>query len=203
MGTPKYAIPFGNETLLERTIRIVSEVCSPIVVVAAADQDLSHLQNSGKTEVLLTKDEWPGEGPLSGFLTGLKQLPEETEAIFLCGCDTPLLKSRLITFLADQLDDLEAVVPVDAEHGYPLHTIYRKEVQPVLEIMRQNGERKMQHLLQKLNTREVPLSMLALVDSQLESFQNINTPADLDTALKTAGLSSSSSTSRDQASPSD
>ena len=37
MGRPKLSLPFGDETMLSRVVRIVSQVVSPVVVVASVD----------------------------------------------------------------------------------------------------------------------------------------------------------------------
>ena len=38
MGTPKCWLPFGDEVLLQRVVRVVGGVLSPVVVVAAKGQ---------------------------------------------------------------------------------------------------------------------------------------------------------------------
>jgi molybdenum cofactor guanylyltransferase len=43
MGSPKHALKFGEEVLLQRVCRILSTVVEPIVVVAAQDQELPTL----------------------------------------------------------------------------------------------------------------------------------------------------------------
>ncbi len=53
MGTSKALLPFGPETMLQRVVRIVGDVVSPIVVVAAVDQILPDLPPA----VIVTRDE--------------------------------------------------------------------------------------------------------------------------------------------------
>ncbi|VAX42749.1 hypothetical protein MNBD_PLANCTO02-2155, partial [hydrothermal vent metagenome] len=43
MGQPKLLLPFGNELMLQRVVRILSTVVSPIVVVASQEQKLPQL----------------------------------------------------------------------------------------------------------------------------------------------------------------
>ncbi|RME40999.1 MAG: molybdenum cofactor guanylyltransferase, partial [Planctomycetota bacterium] len=43
MGRDKAWLPFGPETLLQRMVRIVGEVASPLLVAARPDQELPHL----------------------------------------------------------------------------------------------------------------------------------------------------------------
>ncbi|MCA9117229.1 MAG: NTP transferase domain-containing protein, partial [Planctomycetaceae bacterium] len=40
MGQPKHLLPFGDETMLQRVVRTLSAVVSPVVVVAARGQQL-------------------------------------------------------------------------------------------------------------------------------------------------------------------
>ena len=40
MGSSKALLPFGSETMLQRVVRLLGEVVSPMVVVAAVDQEL-------------------------------------------------------------------------------------------------------------------------------------------------------------------
>ena len=42
MGVPKATLPFGLETMLQRVVRLLGTVVSPIVVVAAREQELDH-----------------------------------------------------------------------------------------------------------------------------------------------------------------
>ena len=43
MGVPKATLPFGPETMLQRVVRLLGAVVSPIVVVAAREQSLPEL----------------------------------------------------------------------------------------------------------------------------------------------------------------
>ena len=56
MGTSKALLPFGPETMLQRVVRLLSGVVSPIVVVAAVDQELPPLPS----DVIITRDERDG-----------------------------------------------------------------------------------------------------------------------------------------------
>jgi len=190
MKSPKLDLPFGDETMLQRTVRLVSEVCSPILIVAGPDQHLPEFPFLPSESLSIVRDEWPGEGPLSGLLTGFNALPGHIESAFVCGCDSPLLKPKLIQFLADQLGDHEAVIPADPEFEYLLTAVYRTTLKAKISVLQEQGIRQMRRLLQVIDARQVPLEMLALVDSQLESFRNVNTPEDYLTALKLAGFDS-------------
>jgi len=56
MGSPKALLPFGAETMLQRVVRLLGSVVSPIVVVAAPGQSLPPLNG----DVIVTRDEHDG-----------------------------------------------------------------------------------------------------------------------------------------------
>src|SRR3954462_11558215 len=76
MGTSKALLPFGPETILQRVVRILGTIVSPIPVVAATAQELPVLPPG----VIVTRDEREGRGPLEGLRAGLKALPAHIEA---------------------------------------------------------------------------------------------------------------------------
>src|SRR5437660_9957112 len=89
MGRPKAWLPFGDELMLPRVVRLLSEAVSPIVVVAAPGQDIPPLP----ADVRLVRDEEKGRGPLQGLLAGLTTLQGRADAAYLSSCDVPFLKA--------------------------------------------------------------------------------------------------------------
>src|SRR6187551_1813920 len=83
MGTSKAMLPFGSETMLQRVVRLLGTVVSPLVVVAAPEQPLPELPVS----VNITRDEREGRGPLEGLCAGLKSLPPDVESAYVTSCD--------------------------------------------------------------------------------------------------------------------
>ena len=63
MGFSKANLPFGPETMLARTVRLLSQATETIVVVAAAGQPLQSLPS----HVRVVTDEREGSGPLEGL----------------------------------------------------------------------------------------------------------------------------------------
>src|SRR5947209_19753423 len=82
MGQPKAWLPFGDELMLPRVVRLLSEVVSPIVVVAAPGQDLPRLS----ADLILAPDPVPGQGPLQGLATGLAALQNRSDEIGRASC---------------------------------------------------------------------------------------------------------------------
>src|SRR5579862_2191897 len=92
MGRPKAWLPFGSEFMLQRVVRILSEVVSPIVVVAAQGQDVPQLPAG----VEIARDKHEGLGPLAGLAAGLKTLGERVGAAYCSSCDVPLLEPAFV-----------------------------------------------------------------------------------------------------------
>src|SRR6476660_3315417 len=96
MGRPKAWLPFGDEVLLQRVVRILSEVVSPIVVVAAKEQELPTLP----ADILVARDEQEAFGPLAGLAAGMAALRGKVAAAYASSCDVPLLKPEFVRHIA-------------------------------------------------------------------------------------------------------
>src|SRR5437588_2934689 len=70
MGRPKAWLPFAGELMLPRVVRLLNEVVSPIIVVAAPEQDVPPLPEG----INIVRDEESGRGPLEGLAAGLTAL---------------------------------------------------------------------------------------------------------------------------------
>src|SRR5438132_12778301 len=99
--------------MLQRVVRLLGTVVSPIVVVAAPDQALPELPQ----DVVITRDEREGRGPLEGLRAGLKALPEAIGAAYVTSCDVPLLVPDFARHMIELLSDNDiAVMEID---GFP------------------------------------------------------------------------------------
>src|SRR6185436_14755149 len=126
MGTSKALLPFGSETMLQRVVRLLGSVVSPIVAVAAEDQSLPSLPS----DIILTRDEREARGPLEGIRAGLKALPEHVDAAYITSCDVPLLVPGFVRRMIELAQGFDiAVTEVDG-FAHPLSAIYRRDVLP-------------------------------------------------------------------------
>ena len=126
MGVPKATLPFGPETMLQRVVRLLGTVVSPIVVVAAREQSLPPLPD----EVAVTRDEREQRGPLEGLRAGLKALPNFVEVAYITSCDVPLLEPAFVERMVELLGDHDiAVMEIDG-FPHPLSAVYRRDTLP-------------------------------------------------------------------------
>src|SRR5688572_10515553 len=101
MGTPKAWLPFGDELMLPRVVRIVREAVGQVVVVAAPGQDVPPLPG----DVRIVRDEVEGRGPLGGLAAGLAALEGTADAVYLSSCDVPLLNPEFVRRVVGLLEE--------------------------------------------------------------------------------------------------
>jgi molybdopterin-guanine dinucleotide biosynthesis protein A len=184
MGRPKFSLPFGDEVLLQRVCRILTEVVSPIVVVAAADQELPALP----TEVLVVRDEYNSLGPLAGIATGLDALQNEADAAFITSCDAPLLRTEFVGRLIELLGDHDVAAPTDGQYDHVLAAVYRVSLADQARQLLAGNRRRPLFLLDESNSLRVHVDELRNVDPELDSLRNMNTPEDYEEVLRLTGL---------------
>lgn len=184
MGLPKATLPFGPELMLQRVVRLLSEVVQPIVVVAAAGQQLPDLPS----EIIVKHDEREGHGPLEGLRIGLTSLGVHAEAAYATSCDVPLLSQAFVRQMIAALGEQDAAVPVDGEFYHPLAAVYRMHAAVTMEQLLDQGKLRTSGLFARLPTVSVPIEELRSVDPDLLTFMNVNSPSDYAKALELAGF---------------
>jgi molybdopterin-guanine dinucleotide biosynthesis protein A len=187
MGRDKASLPFGDEAMLQRVVRLVGEVVEwkRIVVVAAAGQLLPALPATVET----IRDEREYQGPLLGTVRGMRALADRADAVHVTGCDVPLIVPALVSRMFELLGDHDAVVPVENAGRHPLAAVYRTRVLARIEDLAAAGERRMRRAIEAVDAREVSVDGLRDVDPQLLSLRNVNDEAEYRAALDATGLS--------------
>ncbi len=184
MGRPKAWLPIAGETMLPRVVRLLREAVSPLVVVAAPDQELPPLPG----DVIVERDEERGRGPLQGLAAGLAAMLGKADAAYVSSCDVPFLRPAFVLRLVELLGDSAACVPHVGGYHHPLAAVYRVEVLGVVrELLRANRMRPLD-LFAVVPTRIIDAAELIDVDPALESLRNVNTPTDYDEAVRDLGV---------------
>jgi molybdopterin-guanine dinucleotide biosynthesis protein A len=184
MGSSKALLHFGDETMLQRVVRLLGTVVSPIVIVAAPEQELPELPAA----VTITRDEREGRGPLEGLRAGLKALPPGIEIAYVTSCDVPLLVPEFVLRMVELLGDHDiSVVEIDG-FAHPLSAVYRRHTLPHIEDLLARDRLRPAFLFDEVRTRRVHREELVTVDPELYTLRNLNTPDDYQNALKAAGL---------------
>lgn len=180
MGRPKAWLPFGDELMLPRVVRLLREVVSPVIVVAAPEQELPPLP----AEIAIVRDEEKGRGPLQGLAAGLQALAGRADAAYLSSCDVPFLKPAFMRRLIDLLGDHAICVPSVGDYHHPLAAVYRLDVLSAVRGLLAADRLRPVFLFEAVPTRVVGAAELADVDPSFDSLCNLNTPEDYEAALR-------------------
>ena len=181
MGTSKALLPFGGETMLQRVVRVLGGIVSPLVVVAASGQELPPLPE----DVIVTRDEREGRGPLEGLRAGLKALPEQVDAAYVTSCDVPLLVPGFVRQMLELSHGYDvAVMEIDG-FTHPLSAVYRRSTLQHVESLLAQDRLRPVFLFEAVRTRRVrPEEMTS--DPDLRTLRNLNTRDDYERALAEA-----------------
>ena len=184
MGRDKASLPFGDETMLARTVRLVAEIVpqEQIVLVAAGEQRLPALP----WETNVVRDREANQGPLPALIDGLAALPSTVSAAFVTACDAPWLQPVLVEALFGGMEpDIDAAAAHDGERLHPLMAVYQSSCIKALRAHRDEGRSSLQGALRSSGVRlkEVPVEELRRVDPELRSLLSCNTPEEYQSAL--------------------
>lgn len=176
MGKDKRFLLVGEETLLERGLRVLRSMFQDVLVVIA--QDSTPLS----VDARVVRDLVPECGSLGGLYTGLMQAT--TPWAFVVACDMPFLDQAVIVQFTKRKALADIVMAKLAGRLHPIHALYGKRCLPPLEQMIQARQLKIQELVShvSLHVQYVTETDLFTIDPSGRSFQNINTPADLEAA---------------------
>jgi molybdopterin-guanine dinucleotide biosynthesis protein A len=182
MGRAKAMLPWQGRTLLEHIAATLAPIATPLIVVAAPEQELPPLQD----EVAIVRDAIAGEGPLRGLEAGLSALVGRAEVAFVCGCDMPEISPAVVAELQkrgqndllNRSEPFSAIVVDDGGYWQPLHAFYRVDLLNALRAALSAGERSPQRWLRTVKPLVVPAEELRAVDPELRSLRNVNTPGE-------------------------
>ena len=184
MGRDKRSLQWEGEPFLDRICHLMMSLFDEVLVVTAEeDYDCSHLS------VRVVTDQIPGKGSLGGLYTGI--IEAKNFLSFVVACDMPFLLEKSIGLVC--LDPPSDISVVKLSNGpQPLHARYSKRCAPVIQQMIQEGDLKIQNLFSRsgLTIHNIEESLFDDIDPFRLSFNNINTPADLEFARKRASQSS-------------
>ncbi len=183
MGQPKAWLPVGDagrdERMLQRVVRILGEIVTPIVVVAAPGQEVPPLGG----DVKLAHDPVEARGPLQGVATGLAVLAAVVHKAYVATCDAPLTEPAFVRRLVDLSDGYDVAVPEGDGFLHPLSAVYRTGLATRADELLEAGRRRVVDLIDACDARHVPVDDLREVDPDLRSLVNVNNEEDYQAVL--------------------
>ena len=168
---------------MQRVVRLLGSVVDPIVVVAAAGQELPELPET----VIVARDEKEYLGPLNGLVAGLTGLAGRAHAAYASSCDVPFLSPAFVRRVCNGLGDADVCVPEIGGYMHPLAAAYRVTVFPIAVELVAAGRLRPVYLTERVRTRVLSDADFTGLCDWPESLRNVNSPADYQAALHDAG----------------
>ena len=181
MGRDKATLPFRGEPLLARVVRRVAVAVDDVVVVARPGQELPPLPPG----VRVVRDEVEDRGPLGGLAPGLRA--SRADAVFASGCDAPFVGRTAIKYLFDRLDGADIAIVEESGRPCPLFAVYRTSLAPRIDRLLAAGRLRPVFLLDEVPSVRIDAEELRVVESDLRSLTNCNSPEAYEDALALAG----------------
>jgi molybdopterin-guanine dinucleotide biosynthesis protein A len=171
MGRNKAFIEIEGERIINRIVSLFKEIFDHTLLITNSPLDYLDLN------VRLITDIIPGKGSLGGIYTGLFFSP--TPRAFFVGCDMPFLNKKVINYFLSLADTADIVVYHSGDYWEPLHAVYSRNFIKPIERLMERGELRIIKGYKWMKVRKVKREELELIDPDLHSLVNINTPEDL------------------------
>ena len=173
-GVDKSGLVCEGEELLDRTVGVLGQVASEIIL------SVQGIPRRVPTGVRFIQDQYLGCGPLAGIHAGMQECSHPW--VIVVACDMPHLSASLLSYLVEEAQGVDALVPMRRGRAEPLHAVYRREatISRVEKILERGGRRLME-LLDEMEVRFLDEARWSsAIPEGGNSFRNLNTLEDLD-----------------------
>jgi molybdopterin-guanine dinucleotide biosynthesis protein A len=167
MGRDKADLVVGGERLADRTARVLTAVCAPVLEVGP-----------GRSPLDAVRDE-PRAGPLAALVTGAEALRARGHdgAVLLLGVDLPFVGAPLLELLANH-PAAETVIPVSGGMLQSCCARYAPEALVTAAELVEQGERALHTLLSAVPVAEISEAEWRTV-APADALADLDTPEDL------------------------
>jgi molybdopterin-guanine dinucleotide biosynthesis protein A len=176
----KALTPVAGKPLFLHVVDACKDYADEIFIVTHTENDRKALAKFFPEDLIYTDSTQQPQCPLVGASTAFSHSKYPYTQLF--PCDSPLIHNMFFEIMWNMVENHNAGVPRWPNAWIePLHSIYRTDIaQQVAKECLQNKDYQMRCLIDNLN-RVIYLSTVALsrFDTKLDTFLNINTPADL------------------------
>jgi len=174
MGRDKALLELDGRPLIQIVVERLMRVCSEVLIVSG---DVAPYAGFG---VPVVQDRFPDVGVLGGLHAGLDAASHElTLAV---GCDMPFLKPKVLRAFAGWAEGFDVALLRRGEYVEPLHAAYRRTCLPAIERVIRAGRRRIISFFPEVRVRYVAPEEIRVLDPELDSFRNVNTPEEWEAA---------------------
>jgi molybdenum cofactor guanylyltransferase len=171
MGQNKAFLKIDGAALIETTCLLFKHLFQETLLITHEEPSYQHLGIPVHEDIL------PQGGPLAGLHAGIyyAKFPH----VFAAGCDMPFLNARVIEYQLGLRGRYDVVVPKTVGGLEPLHAVYSKAcLCPIETILRKKKSRAIA-FFPLVRVRVIRLREVRLLDPDLKTFINLNTPEEV------------------------
>lgn len=206
MGEDKGSMIINGKPMILYILKQLSYEINDAVIVLNNDERIKKYEkilnqyskkgitNEFDYSIKFVEDEIKNKGPLSGIMTGLKNI--ETEYGLILPCDSPYISSKFISIMFDTLNknkkEFNSIIPYHPyfneskednenfqnkiKNSEPLHSIYNKNEVKIIKKLLNENKLNVKSLMKK-----IPNNYFINIDKKLDksNFRNINRKEDL------------------------
>ena len=169
-GTRKPTLVVGEQTIVERQLDAIRGAgIRSVWMIGRWDGEVPG-------GVIHVPDLVDNAGPLGGIYSAL--LVALAPVVVVLAGDMPFVQTSFIRTIAGVPEDLDAVVPRDAQGWHPLAAAYRRGVAPRIKARLDRGALRVIEALGDLRVGTVTSETLQRLDAAGMLLMNVNTPDD-------------------------
>ena len=176
IGTNKAFLEINGRKIIDRVVDVFQETFDEVILVTNSPLEYLHLN------LRIVTDLFPNRGSLGGIYTGL--FFSSFQHIFVSACDMPFLNQGFIRYMKSKVDNFDVVVPCSSDGLQPLHAIYSKRCSRNIESLINAQNLKIVNFYPKVRVKKISAQEILTFDPHQSIFFNINTPEDLEKAIK-------------------
>lgn len=164
MGVDKATFEVDGVAMANRVSLAASEAGADEILLIGGTQ-----AKAKKLSGVWKKDLYPGQGPLGGVITAVKNA--QHDAVVVLSCDMPFITGAVISSLVRGLQDAQATVGRTDRLNWLCAAWSRDECLTTLQSVWKREERAVHRAAVLLDVAEIPVPAMAV--------RNINEPSDL------------------------
>ena len=185
MGRDKGSMIIQDKPMIKHILSTLNHQINEAIIVLNDEKRIEkYSEFINPTEYTYTitfvEDTIKNKGPMPGIMTGLSYINGNYALIL--PCDSPYVSKKYIDTIFKEIDgEYQAVVPYHDEDSKlktsePLHSIYNKNIVPIIEDLIKEDVLHIKGLIEKIDTKFV------LIDNkkiEKKEFRNLNRPSDI------------------------
>jgi molybdenum cofactor guanylyltransferase len=171
MGRNKSFLEIDGERLIDRTVRVLKDIFSEVMIVTNSPMEYLDLGLPLVTDIIKDK------GSLGGIYTGL--FYASSDKSFITACDMPYLNKPFIEFMVGKAGKHDIVAPNLPEGYQPLHAVYSKRCLPGIKARIDQNKLKITGFYKGMDVLIIPPEAIRTFDPEGRMFFNVNSREDL------------------------